>query len=146
MCTWYQVLRGTCVGTFPAILAGALPEMEIVMTGQNSTPPSIGKQKALINTRHWTLLLLVIAIFGNLAWLSGVESPFNSDRSVEAQSAPKWKQQVAGVIPTDFGELISVNGTAGNYSLVFRDSEKVLRIVDLRGGKIPNRSLVIQRK
>ena len=140
------MLRGTCVGTFPAKLADALPEMEIVMTGQNSTPPSIGRQKVLIKTHHLTLLLLVIAIFGNLAWLSGVDSPFRSAGTVESQSAPKWKHQVAGVIPTDFGELLSVNGTAGNYSLVFRDSEKVLRIVDLRGGKIPNRSLVIQRK
>ncbi len=91
-------------------------------------------------------LVLIIALMANLAWLAGIPSPFGDTPQLEAQSSPKWKQQVAGVIPTEFGELLSVNGTAGNYSLVFRDNEKLLRIVDLRGGKVPNRTLVIQRK
>jgi len=65
-----------------------------------------------------------------------------------AQSAkqPKWRYTEAGTIPTEFGELIQVNGTSGNYTLVFQDTEKVIRLVDLRGGKIPPRAISIQRK
>ena len=94
--------------------------------------------------KPWILWVLMLT-FGFL-WLTGAPSPLSSTNQVEAQSAPKWKEQAAGVIPTDFGELLSVNGTSGNYSLVFRDNDKNLHIVDLRGGKVPNRTLVIQRK
>ncbi|MGE4618775.1 MAG: hypothetical protein AAEJ04_03085 [Planctomycetota bacterium] len=65
-----------------------------------------------------------------------------------AQSAKKvnWRYTEAGTVPTEFGELIQVNGTSGNYTLVFQDTEKVIRLVDLRGGKIPQRAISIQRK
>ncbi|MFL2857371.1 MAG: hypothetical protein ACJ0DK_03000 [Planctomycetota bacterium] len=92
------------------------------------------------------LLLVALTMTFGFLWVTGAPSPLSATTEVEAQSAPKWKEQVAGVIPTDFGELLSVNGTSGNYSLVFRDNDKKLRIVDLRGGKVPNRTLVIQRK
>ena len=92
------------------------------------------------------ILLLSFGLFSAFAWLTGIPSPMSANSVVEAQSGPKWKEQVAGIIPTEFGELLTVNGTAGNYSLVFRDNDKILRIVDLRGGKVPNRTLVIQRK
>ena len=92
------------------------------------------------------LILVALTMTFGFLWITGVPSPLSVTTDAEAQSAPKWKEQVAGVIPTDFGELLSVNGTSGNYSLVFRDNDKKLRIVDLRGGKVPNRTLVIQRK
>lgn len=92
------------------------------------------------------LILVALTMTFGFLWITGVPSPLSVTTEAEAQSAPKWKEQVAGVIPTDFGELLSVNGTSGNYSLVFRDNDKKLRIVDLRGGKVPNRTLVIQRK
>ena len=65
-----------------------------------------------------------------------------------AQSAKKvnWRYTEAGTVPTEFGELIQVNGTSGNYTLVFQDTEKVIRLVDLRGGKIPQRAISIKRK
>ena len=91
-------------------------------------------------------VLLALAVGFSAAWFAGIPSPLDPGNFVEAQSGPKWKEQVAGTIPTEFGELLSVNGTSGNYSLVFRDNDKNLRIVDLRGGKVPNRTLVIQRK
>ena len=92
------------------------------------------------------LILVALTMTFGFLWVTGVPSPLSATTEAEAQSAPKWKEQAAGVIPTDFGELLSVNGTSGNYSLVFRDNDKNLRIVDLRGGKVPNRTLVIQRK
>lgn len=65
-----------------------------------------------------------------------------------AQSAKKdqWRSTEAGTVPTEFGEVIHVNGTSGNYTLVFEDQEKVIRLVDLRGGKIPPRVITIKRK
>lgn len=65
-----------------------------------------------------------------------------------AQSAkkPQWRYTEAGTIPTEFGELVQVNGTSGNYTMVFKDTEQVIRLVDLRGGKIPLRAIVIKRK
>jgi hypothetical protein len=65
-----------------------------------------------------------------------------------AQSAKKvnWRYTEAGTVPTEFGELIQVNGTSGNYTLVFQDTEKMIRLVDLRGGKIPQRAISIKRK
>ena len=65
-----------------------------------------------------------------------------------AQSAkkPQWRYTEAGTVPTEFGEVIHVNGTSGNYTMVFQDTEKVIRLVDLRGGKVPPRAIVIKRK
>ena len=65
-----------------------------------------------------------------------------------AQSAKQvqWRYTEAGTVPTEFGEVIHVNGTSGNYTLVFQDTEKVIRLVDLRGGKIPPRAISIKRK
>ena len=103
----------------------------------------------LVQYRRYLALGILIGLISSCGWwMSALKSSDSTQllSVAEAQSGPKWKEIAAGIIPTEFGELLSVNGTAGNYSLVFRDSDKVLRIVDLRGGKIPNRSLVIQRK
>ena len=66
--------------------------------------------------------------------------------SAQSAKQPKWRYTEAGTIPTEFGELIQVNGTSGNYTLVFQDTDKVIRLVDLRGGKIPPRAISIKRK
>ena len=114
------------------------------MTKSMNQNPLSGHGQSGLPRARWIPLALMLT-FGVL-WMGGVPSPLIHMDQVEAQSAPKWKEQAAGIIPTEFGELLSVNGTSGNYSLVFRDSDKKLRIVDLRGGKVPNRTLVIQRK
>lgn len=68
--------------------------------------------------------------------------------TAEAQNADRkipWKETDAGAIPNSFGELININGTNGNYSLVFENSEKEIRIVDLRGSKLPVRAILVRR-
>ncbi|OUW47060.1 hypothetical protein CBD41_01510 [bacterium TMED181] len=117
-----------------------------MMFPKTNTDESTGFLANSVTTSRIFILALAFGLFSAFAWITEIPSPLAANRVLEAQSGPKWKEQVAGVIPTEFGELLTVNGTAGNYSLVFRDNDKILRIVDLRGGKIPNRSLVIQRK
>ncbi len=84
-----------------------------------------------------TVLVALLAIFGR--W---------PEPHAEAQSGkqPKWNNIRAGVVPTEFGELITVNGTSGNYTMVFKDTDNNIRLIDLRGGKIPPRATYIERK
>ncbi len=93
-----------------------------------------------------------IAIMG-LFWaalvvfeITGCATPPDEVASAQSAKQVKWRYTEAGTIPTEFGELIQVNGTSGNYTLVFQDTDKVIRLVDLRGGKIPPRAISIKRK
>ncbi|HIG06632.1 MAG TPA: hypothetical protein EYQ08_13060 [Planctomycetes bacterium] len=88
---------------------------------------------------------MLAGIFALNAWQGF--SP-GSSATAEAQSKKqiRWNFTQAGTVPTEFGELITVNGTSGNYTMVFQDTDKNVRLVDLRGGKIPPRAIVIDRQ
>ena len=93
-----------------------------------------------------------IGIVG-LIWAGLVVYVYSTDSGQNAPIAAaqsskqvQWRYTEAGTVPTEFGEVIHVNGTSGNYTLVFQDTEKVIRLVDLRGGKIPPRAISIKRK
>ncbi len=60
-----------------------------------------------------------------------------ADRSALAQDtsrAQNFKENEAGTIPKDWGDLITVTGTKGNMILVFKSTEDgTLRFGDLAG-------------
>ncbi len=81
-------------------------------------------------------------------WLLPVvnSAPNQDTAAAQSKKAPRWNFTNAGTIPTEFGELVHANGTSGNYTLVFQATDKKIRLVDLRGGKIPPRAIVIDRE
>ena len=75
-------------------------------------------------------------------------SDFGLTPVAEAQKADRkitWRETDAGVVPTSFGELVTINGSNGSYTLVFQNSEKEIRIIDLRGSKLPVRAMLVRR-
>lgn len=91
-----------------------------------------------------TTLILAIAVI----WLlpMGLSSRNQGTAAAQSKKAPRWNFTNAGTIPTEFGELVHANGTSGNYTLVFQGTDKKIRLVDLRGGKVPPRAIVIDRE
>ena len=83
------------------------------------------------------LVILVVAV-GTMAFLSNVEA--------RQGSGQKWQEVSAGAVPTSFGDIVSVSGDVTNYVICFKDDRGTLRLVNFRGGKIPNKCYVIERK
>ncbi|MBT5737953.1 MAG: hypothetical protein HN891_03200 [Planctomycetes bacterium] len=88
---------------------------------------------------------MLVGIFALSAW-QGVSPGSTSTAEAQSKKKPRWNFTQAGTVPTEFGELITVNGTSGNYTMVFQDTDKNVRLVDLRGGKVPSRAIVIDRQ
>lgn len=61
------------------------------------------------------------------------------------KSAAKWNESHAGSVPTEFGELISITGDAQSTFLAFQNSKKEIRIVNMRGNKLPKTTMIIGR-
>jgi len=91
-----------------------------------------------------TTLMLAVAVI----WLlpGAISHQNQGTAAAQSKKSPRWIFTNAGTIPTEFGELVQVNGTSGNYTLVFQATDKKIRLVDLRGGKIPPRAIVIDRE
>jgi len=88
---------------------------------------------------------MLCGIFALDAW-QGASSGSSATAEAQSKKKTRWNFTQAGTVPTEFGELITVNGTSGNYTMVFQDTDKNVRLVDLRGGKIPPRAIVFDRK
>jgi|GEM_PF-957948 hypothetical protein len=88
---------------------------------------------------------MLIGICALAAW-QGLSPGSTSTAEAQSKKKVRWNFTLAGSVPTEFGELITVNGTSGNYTMVFQDTDKNVRLVDLRGGKVPSRAIVIDRQ
>ncbi len=85
------------------------------------------------------LLLFILDLVATDPGVVPVAEAQKADRKIQ------WKETDAGAIPNSFGELITINGTNGSYTLVFKNTEKEIRIVDLRGSKLPVRATLVRR-
>lgn len=63
----------------------------------------------------------------------------------QKKSAAKWNESHAGSVPTEYGELISITGDAQSTFLAFQNSKKEIRIVIMRGNKLPKTATIIGR-
>ena len=121
-------------------------------TGLNKPNQDLPQTRDL--SRTLILVLFAAGMFSGIVavdlWQKQEYTNLGQPLTAEAQSkkkkSVKWNFTMAGTVPTEFGELITVNGTSGNYTLVFQDTEKKVRLVDLRGGKIPSRAILFDRK
>ncbi len=65
-----------------------------------------------------------------------VSFPGQSSAQKRSQK-PKFKESIVGVIPTEFGEVVAISSDQEKTTMVFRDSANVLRIISLRGNRLP---------
>ncbi len=56
------------------------------------------------------------------------------------------KEVQAGVVPTEFGDLVAAGGDANSTTLVFRKKNNELGIVKMRGNKLPPVISIIKRE
>ncbi len=74
---------------------------------------------------------------------------FTDGGSISAQSGKKgesWQETNVGSVPTHFGDLVTIAGLPGSYTMVFRNSDGDLRLVELSGKQVPKIATVIHRK
>lgn len=96
-----------------------------------------------MNARSILPVLLCIALA--LAALAGAfaNEAWGQKRSPRPD---KWTEIPAGVIPTEYGELVGVTGDRNSTTLVFRSDKGDLGIVRLTGVRVDKRISVIKRK
>lgn len=58
---------------------------------------------------------------------------------------PGWKSDLAGSVPTEFGELVSVTGDTQTTILTYKNSKNEVRVVRFRGIKLPGKAVLITR-
>jgi len=63
-----------------------------------------------------------------------------------AEGPGGWKEEPIGVVPPEFGPLVSVMGVSPQLSLVFQDESGQIRIIDLSGTRVPQKATKISRE
>jgi len=87
-------------------------------------------------TTAFLIITLFVAFFGGST--AGV---------LWAQRGGKGMKAVqAGVVPTEFGDLVAAGGDANSTTLVFRKKNNELGIVKMRGNRVPPQIMVIKRE
>ena len=65
--------------------------------------------------------------------------------SLAAVAPPGWTESSIGTVPNSYGELFTVAGLPNKYTLVFRNTRREIRIVEVPGNKLPSSVLLIDR-
>ncbi|MEE8142480.1 MAG: hypothetical protein V3T77_05225 [Planctomycetota bacterium] len=86
------------------------------------------------------LLLVLVAVAGY-----SLGSMTTSTATAQNKKKGVWQDIAIGEIPTNYGDLVAFGGAPNNWGLVFKNNEGELRIIEFRGGKLPNRSYIIKR-
>ncbi len=86
------------------------------------------------------LTLTLGLVLAGLAWTLQASAQRRDSKKIS------WKEVEIGVVPTEYGELVSMAGTTNNYTLVFKAQDGDLRIVEFRGNRINPKALLLRRK
>jgi hypothetical protein len=92
-----------------------------------------------LNRSTWTLL--VVLCFAVIGWTAAGLSWAQTEKKKD-----NWKDTEAGVVPLEYGDLIAVTGQTGNLTLIFKNSENNLAILQMQGNKINPQMSIIKRK
>ncbi len=87
--------------------------------------------------KRWLALLSAIILIS-------VVSSFDA-QAKPPQKKSGFKESLAGVVPTEWGKLTNVSGTDRNYTLTFEGTDGAIRIIELRGTKLPRQCVLIKR-
>ncbi len=91
------------------------------------------------------LLALLLGVAAAGGYSLG-DSAMAAGKKGKDKGEKKWLEVDIGKIPNEFGDLVGFSGQPNNWGFLFKNSDGELRLVEYRGGKLPNRNFLITRK